>query len=425
MKLRSITTLAAAAAGMALAVPANACPAKIGATLSLTGSYSTFGGPINRAAQLAVEQLQAAGWKVGDCSKLEYIVRDDQTQPSVGVDAARRLVDLDRVAAIVGPINSGVTGPILSSVTVERNVLMIASASSSPTFTQMGKEGKTKGLFFRTLPSDALQAVAAAKLAWDAGFRKMAVVNLNNDWGNNLSKTFIVTFKGLGGTVTDQITYNAEQPSYRAEVTRALAGKPDSLYLASSVIDGSKILRDWIALGGAQKYVFPLGMNDERLIATIGEKYLKDAWFLTPGTPKPNSRDMFYSAYAKRFHLAADKVVGPGRDSGYDAAALIGLAMVSAQSYTDGKKIAAAVYKITDPAGTPIYANPQDYAKAIKLLSEGKPIRYVGATGAMSFDKYGDVTTPFVGWKIENKKFVQKKNLSTEEVAEVKKKTGG
>ena len=152
---------------MALAAPAGACPGKIGATLSLTGSYSTFGGPISRASQLAVEQLQAAGWKVGDCSKLEYVVRDDQTQPSVGVDAARRLVDLDRVAALVGPINSGVTGPILSSVTVERNVLMIASASTSPTFTEMGKQGKTKGLFFRTLPSDALQAVAAAKLAWE------------------------------------------------------------------------------------------------------------------------------------------------------------------------------------------------------------------------------------------------------------------
>lgn len=425
MKLRSITTLVAATAGLALAAPAVACPAKIGATLSLTGSYSTFGVPISQASQMAVEQLAAAGWKVGDCTKLEYVVRDDQTQPSVGVDAARRLIDLDRVAALVGPISSGVTGPILSSVTVERNVLMIASASSSPTFTEMGKQGKTKGLFFRTLPSDALQAVAAAKLAWDSGLRKMVVVNLNNDWGNNLAKAFVATFKGLGGTVTDQITYNAEQPSYRSEVTRALAGKPDSLYLASSVIDGSKILRDWLALGGAQKYVFPLGMNDAKLIENIGEKYLKDAWFLTPGAPTPNSRAPFYAAYEKRYNLAAGKGPGPGRDSGYDAAVLIGLAMVSAKTYTDGKKIAEHVYKVTDPKGEPIMATPEGFAKGIKLILEGKPIRYVGATGAMQFDQYGDVTTPFVGWQVEGGKFVQKKNLTSDEVAEVKKKTGG
>ena len=99
-------------AGLAMALPALACPAKIGATLSMTGSYATFGPPISNAAALAVEHMNAAGWKVGDCSKLEYIVRDDQTQPSVGVDAARRLVDVDAVPAIVGPISSGVTGPM-------------------------------------------------------------------------------------------------------------------------------------------------------------------------------------------------------------------------------------------------------------------------------------------------------------------------
>ena len=85
-------------AGLAMAAPALACPAKIGATLSMTGSYATFGPPISNAAALAVEHMNAAGWKVGDCSKLEYLVRDDQTQPSVGVDAARRLVQESRYA---------------------------------------------------------------------------------------------------------------------------------------------------------------------------------------------------------------------------------------------------------------------------------------------------------------------------------------
>jgi branched-chain amino acid transport system substrate-binding protein len=117
--------------------------------------------------------------------------------------------------------------------------------------------------------------------------------------------------------------------------------------------------------------------------------------------------------------------VGPGRDSGYDAAALIGLAMVSARSYTDGRKIAAAVYNLIDPKGTPIHATPEDYAKAIALLSAGKTIRYIGATGPMTFDKYGDVTTPFVGWRVEGGKYVPKKTLSTEAVAAVKRKTGG
>ena len=423
--MRKLTgSLLAGAAGFALAGPAAACPAKIGATLSLTGSYATFGPPISNAAALAVEQMNAAGWKVGDCAKLEYIVRDDQTQPSVGVDAARRLVDLDAVPAIVGPITSGVTGPILSSVTVEKGVLMVPSASSSPTFSEMARDGKLNGLFFRVQPSDALQAVAIAKLAWDAGHRNIAVVNLNNDWGNNLSKQFVATFKAMGGAVSAQVTYNAEQPSYRSEVNKALESKPDSAFIISTVIDGSKILRDWIALGGTQKFVFPLGMNDAKLIEQIGEQYLKESWFVTPGAPQPNSRGVFYEAYEKRYGFEAGKGVGPGRDTGYDAAALISLAMMAAKDYKSGKAIAAAMTRVTDPNGTPINTTVDDFKKAVQLLGDGKTIRYVGASGAMTHDKYGDVTTPFVGWQVDNKVFVQKRNVTAQEVADIKTKTG-
>jgi ABC-type branched-subunit amino acid transport system substrate-binding protein len=411
-------------AGLAMAVPALACPAKIGATLSLTGSYATFGPPISNAAALAIEQMNAAGWRVGDCSKLEYIVRDDQTQPSVGVDAARRLVDVDAVPAIVGPISSGVTGPILSSVTVEKGVLMVPSASSSPTFSEMAREGKLNGLFYRVQPSDALQAVAIAKMAWDAGNRNIAIVHLNNDWGNNLSKQFALTFKAMGGTVSSQVAYNAEQASYRAEVNKVLDSKPQSAFIISTVIDGSKILRDWIALGGTQKLMFPVGMNDAKLIEQIGEQYLKEAWFVSPGAPLPNSRAVFYEAYEKRYGLQAGKGVGPGRDTGYDAAALISLAMMAAKDYKNGKTIAMAMGRVTDPNGTPITATVEDFKKAVQLLAEGKSVRYVGASGAVVHDKFGDVTTPFVGWQVENKIFVQKKNVTSQEVAEIKAKTG-
>jgi branched-chain amino acid transport system substrate-binding protein len=416
--------LLAGIASALLAGPAAACPAKIGAVLSMTGSYATFGPPISNAAALAVEQMNEAGWKVGDCTKLEYIVRDDQTQPSVGVDAARRLVDLDAVGAIVGPISSGVTGPVLASVTVDKGVLVVVSASSSPTFTDMARAGKLKGLFFRVQPSDAVQAVAGAKIAWDAGYRKIAVVNLNNDWGNNLAKQFIATFKAMGGEITGQVTYNAEQPSYRAEVNKALEGKPEAAYIAASPIDGSKILRDWISLGGTQKFIFPLGMNDAKVVDQIGEQYLKDAWFVTPGAPQPNSRSVFYETYEKRYNLDPGKGPGPGRDSGYDAAALIGLAMMAAKDYKDGKAIAAAIGRVTDPNGTPIMATVADYKKAVQLLAEGKTIRYVGASGALTHDQYGDVSTPFVGWQLENKIFVQKKNVTAQDVADIKAKTG-
>ena len=74
MMTNKLAAIAAATLGLAMAGPAVACPGKIGATLSLTGSYSTFGPPISNAAQLAVEQISEAGWKVGNCTKLELSI---------------------------------------------------------------------------------------------------------------------------------------------------------------------------------------------------------------------------------------------------------------------------------------------------------------------------------------------------------------
>jgi len=418
------TLLLAAAAALALPGAAQACPAKIGAVLSLTGSYATFGRPISDAASLSVELMNQAGWHIGGCKELTYVVRDDQTQPSVGVDAARRLIDLDKVSALVGPITSGVTGPILTSVTVNAGALVVASASSSPTFTELARGGKLNGLFYRVQPSDALQAVAAAKLAWDNGLRRIVVVNLNNDWGNNLSKQFIATFKALGGQITEHITYNAEQPSYRSEVNKALRGNPEGAYIAASPVDGAKILRDWIALGGPDKFVFPLGMNDAKLIEQVGEQYLRNAWYVTPGAPQPNSRAVFYETYERRYGLEPGKGPGPGRDSGFDAASIIALAMVAAGNANNGRAIAGGIARVTDPAGTPVAATVEGFREAIRRLSAGESVRYVGASGALRHDEFGDVSTPFVGWRVENGTFVQKADITADEVAAVKARTG-
>ena len=112
-----------------------ACEHKVGAVLSLTGAYGAHGVPISRAAQLGVEQVNEARAALGVCCELVYDLRDSNTQASVAVDAARKLIDLDGVTALVGPISSGITAPLLSSVTVEKDVVVVATASTCLLYT--------------------------------------------------------------------------------------------------------------------------------------------------------------------------------------------------------------------------------------------------------------------------------------------------
>ena len=109
--------------------------------------------------------------------------------------------------------------PILTSVTGPSSIVQISPASSSPTLTALAVEGKTNGLFFRTITSDALQGTAAAKYAIDQGFKKIAIIHVNNDFGVNMVKEFRRAYEALGGKIIDVVPYNQNQPDYAAEVT--------------------------------------------------------------------------------------------------------------------------------------------------------------------------------------------------------------
>src|SRR4029078_5426448 len=165
--------------------------------------------------------------------KLVTDTRDSQSQGNVAVDAATQLVQVKKVPVIIGGIISSVSIPILTSVTGPAKVVQVSPASSSPTLTTLAREGKTNGVFFRTITSDALQGVAAAKYALDQGFKKLSVIHVNNDFGVNIVKEFAKTYKALGGEILSVTPYNEKQSSYQAEVTAAMAGNPDARYLLS------------------------------------------------------------------------------------------------------------------------------------------------------------------------------------------------
>ena len=428
MKIRSQFTalalagaLSATAAVTAPAALAADCNRTIGSVLSLTGAFGAFGVPISRAAQLAVEQVEEARAAMGVGCALTYDVRDSQSQPSVAVDAASKLIDIDGARALVGPISSGITGPLLTSVTIEKGVIVAATASTSPTFTNMAREGKTKGLFFRTLPADSLQAVATAKMAYDAGFRKVAIIYLNNDWGKNNQAEFKRSLTAIGGAVGNIVAYNSDQPSYRSEVNKALEGSPDALYLLSTPQDGSKMLRDWIRFGGASGLVFAQGMNDPAFVETVGEAALENGWFISPASPKTESFQQVNADIQACCEITIDG--GPGRTSGYDSSALIAFATVAADiAGTDGSgaDLARIVREVTGPEGEPFNAGVEGFKKGLMMYSEGKDIAYIGVTGPVVFDQYGDVSASFSAQQYRGGEFVEQHGISLEEINEIK-----
>jgi len=409
--MKKALVFAAVAAGMttlSTGVQAQDCTIKIGAALPTSVDW---GRPIAEVAQFAVDQVNEAGG-AGGCS-IEMVLRDTQVDPKVGVDAAKALVDLEGIKVLLGAVSSGVSMPILTSVTVPAGVMQMSCCSSSTAFTKLSEEGKTNGLWFRTFATTGVQSAMGAKVAADKGWKSVAILYKNDDWGQDMSRLIAADFAAAGVEVTANVAINDAQPSYRAEVTEALTSQPDALYLALYPTEGKSAVREWISLGGTQNMILANSLKSDEFRDSVGLQYLGNALGTDTASPRVESADAFKAAYEAKFGSQPN---GPGLANSYDAAMIALLAMEAAGKDASGADIAAAVAKVTDPNGTAVTADTAGFKAAKTTLAEGGTVMYQGATGNVRFDANGDVSAPAVVWKFTDSGTEEVEYLSLTEV---------
>lgn len=413
--MKRVFLASAALAALATGAMAQDCTVKVGMVMELTGPAGVYGQAGAKAVEMAFRDINEAGGVLG--CQITSDTRDSQSQGNVAVDQATQLVNIGKVPVLIGGIISSVSIPILTSVTGPAGVVQVSPASSSPTLTELGQDGKTGGNFFRTITSDALQGTAAAQYAIDQGMKKLAIIHVNNDFGVNMMREFTSAYEALEGEITSVTPYNEKQANYASEATAALQGGPESLYLISYPVDGATIARAWISSGGPQSFLLNDGMNSSDFITAVGAQYLDGAYGTSSGTAETASTTYFYENFADfSGGIAPD---APAADRSYDAGAIVALAIAQAGEATS-EAIRAAIPEVTGTEGEPIYAGSEEFKKALDLIKADEKIRYEGVIGPVVFDQYGDITGPFRLWKITNGEVETTGTMSPDEVAEVK-----
>lgn len=415
--MRLCTKILAAAAvllaGCGAAAAQQVCPVKVGMVMELSGPLASVAKPIVDSANLALGQINKNGGIKG--CPVELLIRDSQGQPNVGVDAAKYLVDVDRVSVLTGGLASGVSLPVLVSVAVPSGTPFIACCSTAATFTQLAEEGKTDGLFFHLMANVKTQAYAAAKAATDRSFKKIAVIYINGDFGNGLKKYFPAAVEKLGGTVTAMVPYNENQTSYRAEINQALEGKPDLLFLAAYPQDGATITREWLSFGGTSNLLLHNALRNKDYINAVGAENLQSAFGYDNAPAVGPSTEAFRKTFTDAYGFPPD---GAGILPQYDAMMVLALAMNIAPDLS-GTAIRDAVRKIQVADGTVVETGAEAYATALGLIKDGRPIRYVGATGPIEFDANGDVAGPVLIWSVKGSDVVVNETMTVEDIAKI------
>ncbi|MGH8070943.1 MAG: ABC transporter substrate-binding protein [Candidatus Entotheonellia bacterium] len=367
---------------------------RIGTLMPLTGPLAEFGPNFRKAADLAAGHLNDAGLT------LQLIHADDETSAIPAVAAARKLVDVNKVPAIVGAAASGVTIPVAESVTIPNKVVQISNASTSPLITVLPAD-QGQDFLFRTCPSDALQGVVLGKLATELKYKKAAAIYVNNPYGQGLAEQFKKSFEKRGGKVVTMVPHDeAPAPTYVAELRRAVRDKPDVLAALSYPGHASIYLREAIEGNYIKTFLFCDGTKSLEVAKAIGEKNAEGMMGTAPGSVLTSGYNVFIAEYGKVYGEVPPL---PYMTNMYDAVALTGLAIKAAQidgvKEVTGMAIRDRLRQVANPPGETVGPGPADLKKALQFLAEKKEINYEGAAGACDFDENGDVVTPIEVWK--------------------------
>jgi branched-chain amino acid transport system substrate-binding protein len=365
-KMKKLMMATAATAMMASGALAD--DVKIGVILGFTGPIESLTPHMADAAELAMKEVNDSGkFAAGTVVS----VRADSTciDAAAATAAAERLVTSDGVSGIMGADCSGVTGAILANVAVPNGVVMISPSATSPGLSHMNNEDN--GLFFRTAPSDARQGVVMAEVLKERGYQNVAVTYTNNDYGKGLADSFAAAWEAIGGTITINAAHEDGKADYSAEIGALAAAGGDILVVAGYVDQGgSGIVRAALDAGAFDTFHFPDGMIGSKLEENFGGE-IDGSTGQHPGTDS-NGAAIFVGMVGDAFDPTS-----PFAPEGYDAAALIMLAMAAAGS-TDSNVYKDKVMEVANAPGEPIL--PGELGKALEILAAGGDIDYVGAT---------------------------------------------
>ncbi|PZV13360.1 MAG: amino acid ABC transporter substrate-binding protein [Leptolyngbya sp.] len=385
------TTAPSTAAGAAQAL-------KIGSLLPATGDLSSVGQPMLAAVPLLVETVNKCGGVNGAAIVLVPNT-DDQTDPTAGADGMTKLAEVDKVAGVVGSFASGVSSAA-TPIAVRNKVMLISPGSTSPVFTERARKGDFQGFWARTAPPDTYQAQALAKLAFDKGIKKVATVVINNDYGVGFEKEFVLAFKKLGGTITNEAKptrYDPKATTFETEVQATFGSKPEAVAAIAYAETGALLLKTAYEQGLSKGVQILLtdGSKSDQFPGQVGKT--SDGKFILAGAlgtvPGADGKalDQFVKLWQAKFNRPPVEYAAQA----WDAAALLALSAQAAKANT-GEGIKSKLREVANAPGVEV----SDVCEGLKLLKEGKDINYQGASGNVDVDENGDVVGVYDVWQV-------------------------
>ncbi|MEM6634330.1 MAG: ABC transporter substrate-binding protein [Pseudomonadota bacterium] len=376
-KLNRRVFLGTVAAGLAApaVLKAQSDVVKLGSLTPLTGVGGTYGPSMRDAIAGVIGQVNAAGGVLG--RQIELVSEDTQTSPEAAVRAARKLIDVDGVSAIMGTWASSITTAVAPLAWESKTMLLCVSGADS--ITQLPHDG----FICRTQPNSKLQIRVAGDFMIEEGASQMAWIGPQTPFAAS-SIEILEEIAAANGAGMESLIYEADKSTYRSEVDQILRANPDFIMLGGYAADSTVLLRDIWQSGYEGKIIGPAyAVNPNVLDALPAE--VTESVYTWEGAPAVES-----GAFANVQTILGVDDVDPYSAQTYDHASLAILAM-AAGGDTTGDTIRQNIRTISQGDGQMV----ESAVDGLAALDDG--IDYSGASGPCDFDAIGDITgTSFV-----------------------------
>jgi branched-chain amino acid transport system substrate-binding protein len=263
---------------------------RIGYQLPLTGNTAQYGQDFKNAAEIALARFAAANKPF----KVEIVYEDSRSDAKEGVTIARKFVDDKAIVGVLGDFTSGVS-MASGQVYKEAGMPQLSQTSSHPDFL------KISHWQFRNITTQVQEGALNAEWMYARGFRKVAIISEQTDWGQTVVSNFADNFKRLGGTVTQSEFFNRGLADFRPIITKIARDRPDAIYAGFFYEDGAQFLKQSKQLGAAVPVHSTSAAYNQQLISLAGadaEGMFLTATFL-PSNPAPHVQEFVAAWKAK------------------------------------------------------------------------------------------------------------------------------
>ena len=302
---------------------------KIGAIGPLSGEAATYGISVQNGAKLLEKEVNDAGGING--KKIQFVFEDDQNDSNSAKQAFNKLVDKDKVVAVLGGVTSGPTLAIAKDAT-SKKIPMITPTGTEPTITELGGDYMFRGCFI-----DSFQGEILAKYANETLNKKTAAVlyNAGTDYSKGIADAFKKDFEAQGGTVTQFLSYNDGDTDFKAQLTKIKGDNPDILLLPDYYNVVGLVAKQARGIGITSQFLGGDGWESEKL-TEIGGSSVDGALYINHYYSADTSEVVksFVDSYKKEYNKEPDAFAALS----YDTAKILVKAIEKANS-TDGDKI--------------------------------------------------------------------------------------